>query len=269
MNLMPTCQDVTLLLPDLEDNSLSTSVRLRLKFHLGLCKACRAMRDSLQRLPGILRNSISQETDSTPSAEAQQALAAALVRLQAGGRVATGSLIDRGPAHPICSFVQEDVQSGKADLPLRLMAETYTAIQAQGGALSKEPYLPESVLRALPPPSSWKWTKALMNGCSSAFLAHDPETGASLHLILLPPGRRFPNHRHRGDEHVLLLAGHAEDSQFYGVAGDWFHQESGTEHRHLQGRGDDVCWTLSRLEGHGVKLGGWRGVVQAIAERVA
>ncbi len=100
-------------------------------------------------------------------------------------------------------------------------------------------------------------------------LTKDPDTGASLHMILLPPGQRFPDHSHRADEHVLVLSGQVEDSMCYGVAGDWLHQAAGTDHRELQGRGSDMCWTLTRLEGAGVRLSGWRGNLPAIMERAS
>ena len=275
MNLFLTCQDVLRFIPDYEDNLLSTSLRLRLSVHLKACKPCLEMLESLRVLPRILRSALSDESSNnerqSPSPEAKKALDAVLARLQAGGRLAQGthpgSLYQHRSAHPIPDFVSQALVAGTADRPMRLMAEAYQAIQEHGGALATEPFLPDSILKELPRLDQWKWTKTLLNGCSSAFLSKDPDTGASLHMILLPPGRTFPDHRHRGDEHALLLAGRAETDRYYGTAGDWFHQMSGTEHRALQGRGQDTCWALGRLEGPGVHLLGWRGVLQSIAER--
>lgn len=268
MNLLLTCQEVLRCAPDYEENQLKPGLRLRMNIHLKACKACRAMMDILQALPKLLRRAMAEDAPA-PSPEATKALNAALARIQAGGRGATPSLIDRISAHPMPLSVRTALAQGQADRPMRMLAAAHEAIQARGGALSREPFLPDSVLKDLPALETWKWTKALMNGCSSAQLLKDPDTDSSLHMILLPPGRRFPDHRHRGDEHVLLLAGQAEDTRFYGVAGDWFHQENGTDHSALQGRGDDICWTLTRLEGRGIHLKGWRGAIQSITEKLA
>ena len=271
MNLMLTCEDVLRFIPDYQEKVLAPSLRLRFSLHLKACKPCRVMLESLQAIPQIFQRAISDDS-AAPSVEARKALDAVLARLRIGSgatRTSRGSHTERCSAHPIPAVVKTAIFEGSADLPMRMMAKAYGAIQEQDEALVEEPFLPESVLKELPPLEKWQWTKALLNGCSSAMLTKDPQTGASLHVILMPPGRHFPNHRHCGDEHVLLLSGQAEDSRFYGVTGDWFHQESGTEHRGLQGRGTDTCWTLTRLEGPGVRLSGWRGTVQSIAERVS
>lgn len=268
MNLLLTCQEVLRYIPDYQEDQLRPSLRLRLTLHLKACKACRAMVDSLQALPQFFRRAIGDDAFA-PSSEATKVLSAALARLQAGGRVTTDTLLERRSAHPMPVSVRNALAQGQADRPMRMLAAAHEAIRERGEALPRAPFLPDSVLKDLPAPEAWKWTKTLMNGCSSALLAKDPDTGSSLHMILLPPGRRFPDHRHRGDEHVLLLAGLAEDTRFYGVAGDWFHQAGGTDHSALQGRGDDVCWTLTRLEGRGIHLKGWRGAIQAIAEKMS
>ena len=271
---MLTCEDVLRFIPDYQERALAPSLRLRFSLHLKMCKPCRVMLESLQAIPKIFRRAISDDA-AAPSSEARSALDAVLARLQAGGRLTTMSTMDRGSrfercsAHPIPAFVEKAVVEGTADRVMRMMARTYSAIQAQAGALADEPFLPESVLKELPPFEKWRWTKALLNGCSSAMLTRDPVTGSSLHMILLPSGQRFPDHRHEADEHVLVLSGQVEDSMCYGVAGDWFHQESGTDHRESQGRGTDVCWILTRLEGPGVRLSGWRGTIQSIAEQVS
>ena len=271
MNLMLTCEDVLRFIPDYQESVLAPSLRLRFSLHMKMCKPCRVMLESLQAIPQIFQRAISDDS-AAPSSEARSALDAVLARLQAGGRLTAmdrDSHIKRCSAHPIPAFVEKAVVEGSADLPMRMMARAYSAIQTQDGGRTDEPFLPESVMKELPPPEKWKWTKALLNGCSSAMLTKDPVTGASLHMILLPSGQRFPDHRHEADEHVLVLSGQVEDSMCYGVAGDWFHQEPGTDHRELQGRGTDICWTLTRLEGPGVRLSGWRGAIQSIAERVS
>lgn len=271
MNPMLTCEEVLRFIPDYQERVLAPGLRLRFSLHLKMCKPCRVMLESLQAIPKIFQRAISDDAEA-PSSEARRALDAVLGRLQAGGRL---TVLERDPrtkrcsAHPIPALVERAIAEGSADRPLLMMAKAYTSIQDQGGALMGEPFLPESVLKDLPPLEKWRWHKALLNGCSSAMLTKDPDSGASLHMILLPPGQRFPDHRHEGDEHVLLLSGQVEDSMCYGVAGDWFHQESGTDHRELQGRGTDVCWTLTRLEGPGVRLNGWRGTIQSLAERMS
>lgn len=271
MNPMLTCEEVLRFMPDYQESALSPSLRLRFSLHLKMCKPCRVLLESLQAIPAILRHAIPDDAPS-PSTEAMSALDAVLARLQAGGRITSrdrGSHVKRCTAHPIPSFVEQAVAEGAADLPMRMMAQAYGAIQEQGGRLAAEPFLPESMLKELPPRENWRWTSTLLNGCSSARLARDPATGAGLHMILLPPGQRFPDHRHQADEHVLVLSGQVEDSMCYGLAGDWFHQASGTDHRALQGRGTDVCWTLTRLEDAGVHLSGWRGSIQTILERTS
>lgn len=271
MNLMLTCEDVLRFIPDYQESVLTPGLRLRFSLHMKMCKPCRVMLESLQAIPKIFQRAISDDAPA-PSSEARRALDAVLQRLQAGGRVATrdtGSDIERCSAHPIPASVEKAFIEGLADRPMRMMANVYRAIQERGAALEDEPFLPASVLKELPPLESWRWTKTLLNGCSSAMLMKDPSTGASLHMILLPPGQRFPDHRHEADEHVLVLSGLVEDSMCYGVAGDWFHQASGTDHQELQGRGKDVCWTLTRLEGHGVRLSGWRGAIQSLAGGVS
>ena len=271
MNPMLTCEDVLRFIPDYQGDNLPPGLRLRFSLHLKLCKPCRMMLESLQAIPQIFRRAISDDVAAS-SSEARRALDTVMARLQAGGRVTTSdraSRIERCAAHPMPAIVEKAIAEGSADGPMRMMARAHDAIQERGGAMADEPFLPESVLKELPPLEKWRRSKALLNGCSSAMLMKDSDTGASLHMILLPPGQRFPDHRHQGEEHVLLLSGQVEDSMCYGVAGDWFHQESGTDHRELQGRGTHVCWTLTRLEGHGVRLNGWRGAIQSIAERMS
>ncbi|MBL0211750.1 MAG: cupin domain-containing protein [Holophagaceae bacterium] len=271
MNPLLTCEEVLRIIPEYQEHLLAPSLRLRFSLHLRMCKPCRAMLESLQAIPNIFQRAVSDEAPA-PSSEARGALEAVLARLQAGGRLTAkdrNSQIHRCSSHPMPAFVEKAIADGSADGPMRLMAMAYGAIQAQEGRPVAEPFLPESVLEELPPLEKWKWTKTLLNGCSSAFLSKDPRTGATLHMILLPPGQRFPDHRHQGEEHVLLLSGQAEDTLCYGIAGDWFHQASGSDHRELQGRGTDVCWTLTRLESPGVRLSGWRGAVQSFAERMS
>lgn len=274
MNLLLTCEDVLRFIPDYQENVLSSGLRLRFSLHLKACKPCRVMLESLQVIPQIFRKAISED-GTTPSLEARSALKAVLARLQTGGRLATAASTHRdGPlarcsAHPIPLFVEQAVAEGTADLPLRLMAQAYTAIREHGGALAEQPFLPESVLEELPPFEKWRWTKTLLNGCGSAMLTRDSNTGASLHMIRIPPGQYFPDHKHQGDEHMLFLSGRAEDSLIYGGAGDWIHQASGTDHRSFHGRGTEVCWALGRLEGSGVRFSGWRGTLQELAERLS
>lgn len=271
MNPLLTCEEVLRFMPDYQESMLPPTLRLRFSLHLKVCKPCRRMLESLQAIPKIFQRAISDDAPA-PSSEARSALDAVLARLQIGGRLTSsdrGSHVKRCSAHPIPSFVEQAIAAGKADRPLRVMALAYGAIQSQGGVCAEEPFLPESVLKELPPREKWRWTSTLLNGCSSAFITKDPDTGASLHMILLPPGQQFPDHRHLADEHVLVLSGQVEDSMCYGVAGDWFHQAAGTDHQELQGRGNDVCWTLTRLEGAGVHLSGWRGNLQSILERTS
>jgi putative transcriptional regulator len=56
--------------------------------------------------------------------------------------------------------------------------------------------------------------------------------GADCGLVRLEPGARFPQHRHGGDEWVLVLAGEAEEEETGGrwLPGDLLHRGAGSVH---------------------------------------
>jgi putative transcriptional regulator len=194
--------------------------------------------------------------------------------------------------------------TGNADLPLRLMMEAHlpgcstcarevARVSAPGGLLleawpeespppelldriwaqvaRRQPRpvegvpLPAALLAELPPPRSWRWMSPLSGGCRVARLLTDEAGDSSLYLSHLPPGGRFPWHGHRGEEDSLVLAGGVRVGGRLLEAGDWGHTRPGVEHDE---RADERegCWTLSRLEGRGVRLAGWRGVLQWVQE---
>jgi putative transcriptional regulator len=195
--------------------------------------------------------------------------------------------------------------TGNADLPLRLMMEAHlpfcsactwqvARLSAPGGRLlevwpeqppppdlleriwvqvaRRQPQtaegvpLPTALLADLPPPRTWRWRSPLSGGCRVVRLLSDEAGGSALYLSHLPPGGRFPWHGHRGDEDSLVLAGGVRVGGRLLEAGDWSRTPPGVEHEE---RADERegCWALSRQEGRGVRLAGWRGALQWVLER--
>ncbi|WNG34875.1 hypothetical protein F0U61_15370 [Archangium violaceum] len=195
--------------------------------------------------------------------------------------------------------------TGHADLPLRLMMEAHLSncsvctrqvacLSAPGGRVleawpeqspppdlldriwvqvaRRQPEavagipLPAALLADLPPPRSWRWRTTFSGGCRVARLLRDESSGSSLFLVHLPPDGRFPFHVHLGDEDSLVLTGGVRLGGRLLEAGDWDHTSPGVEH---EARADahEGCWTLSRLEGRGLRLAGWRGMLQWVMER--
>lgn len=251
MNLLLTCADATRLATEHLDGSLSAPLSLRLRAHLGLCRTCRAFLDSLQSLPALVGGLAQSETPE-PRLESKALLASVMARLPDESlRPALK------PIHAIPPEAREAVDSGTADLPMRALAAALHALQTVG-PVPEAPHLPASVRDLLPDPSRWRWQSFLLGGCRIAELARDPASGARLHMIVLPPEARFPDHRHAGDEDFLVLCGHAEDEAHYLSPGDWLRSPGGSGHRHIQGR-VEACWALARTEGPEVALEGWRG----------
>lgn len=263
MNLLLRCDDVTRFATDHLEGRLAAPLSLRMKAHLGLCRTCRAFVASLRALPGLVGTLLELPAETVPSetdrTRQHAALAAVLERLALKVPAAPPP-----PVHPIPDAALAAAAAPDADHTLRLMVQAYEAIQADG-PVPEAPYLPVALRRELPDPATWTWRSALLMGCRAAELAQDPRTGARLFLIVLPPDRRFPDHAHRSGEDFLVLHGYAEDDRHYLGPGDWLRQPEATDHRHVEGR-QEVCWALARVEKQGIRLLGWRGLVQRAFE---
>lgn len=256
MRLLLRCDDVTRFATEHLEGALAPGLGLRLRAHLAMCRTCRAFLDSLKALPRLVVDAqVGPETP--PPDPARSALAGALARIASG---ANRSLPP--PAHPAPEAALEGTGGPDGDLTLGLMVNAYRALRT-AGPHPEEPYLPAALRAALPEPRHWRWRRALLQGCRAAELVRDPRTGATLHLLVLPEGASFPDHRHQGLEDFLVLHGHAEDARHYLGPGDWLRTEPGTEHRHLQGR-RGTCWGLARVERGGIHLLGWRGWLQRL-----
>jgi anti-sigma factor ChrR (cupin superfamily) len=237
-----------------------------MKAHLGLCRTCRAFVDSLKALPGLV-GTLVKDTDPASAtipfqAQQQAALAGALARLALNPARPPVPPVHPAPEPALAAAAQPD-----ADLTLRLMVQAYEAIQA-GGPATEAPYLPGGLGREVADPATWTWSRALLQGCRVTELAQDPRTGSRLFLMVLPPGRRFPDHVHRGGEDFLVLHGYAEDEAHYLGPGDWLRRSEATQHRDVEGR-QEVCWGLARVEKEGIRLLGWRGLLQRAYEAIA
>ncbi len=266
MNPILSCADVTRFATDHLEGGLSSTLSLRMRAHLGLCRTCRAFMASLKALPGLLGPLVKEAEPTIPSATAlaqqQAALAGALGRLARRSPRAPVPPTHPAPGPALAAAAQPD-----ADRTLRLMVQAYEAIQATG-PVAEAPYLPEALRAELPEEAAWSWNRTLLQGCRTAELIQDPSTGSRLLLMVLPPGRRFPDHVHRGGEDFLVLHGHAEDESHYLGPGDWLRQTEDSDHRNVEGR-QEVCWGLARVEKQGIRLLGWRGLLQRAYEALA
>lgn len=62
------------------------------------------------------------------------------------------------------------------------------------------------------------------------FYASDRRTGRALVLIRMDPGCGYPRHKHRGEEHLLVLQGGYRDERGQHHAGSFVAYDSGSEH---------------------------------------
>jgi hypothetical protein len=83
MKLLPTCHDVQALATEYREGALPFSQRLRIRFHLLLCWACRAFLRGLEALPRFSRKALKPEAE--PPRAALDALAGALKNLRDPG----------------------------------------------------------------------------------------------------------------------------------------------------------------------------------------
>jgi hypothetical protein len=253
---IPTCEEVTDLLTDLDEGALGPLAWTGVRVHLGLCPPCRAFLASLRRTPLLLRSLLGEEPG--PEAAAERALSGALGALRQGH-------LPQGPQlHPDATDWAALGPQGDplAALLLRVHlgwcgacraqrpAEADAALDPGGGPL------PEALRALLPPETQWRWARRGLAGGQAARVLKDPISGASLHLVRLPGGRTFPAHRHLGTETTVLLAGGLQDGAAHLHSGDWIAHRPNTFHAPTADPGD-ACWALVRLEGR-LRFTGWR-----------
>lgn len=74
------------------------------------------------------------------------------------------------------------------------------------------------------------WRTTRYPGVSLHFYASDRRSGRVLALIRMEPGCGYPEHRHRGEEHVLVLQGSYRDELGVHAAGTFVTYEDRTVH---------------------------------------
>jgi putative transcriptional regulator len=136
-----------------------------------------------------------------------------------------------------------------AELPLR-----YAPFFGRLSALWQAPE--EQVLRELTRAKDPKaWSRTLLPGLLTfdVALAGRPESEQA-RLLHFAPGARFPKHRHRGPESVLVLEGRYADGNGLEVrAGDMQSMPAGSEHE-LRILGTSPC--VAAISEHGVEFTG-------------
>lgn len=250
MTLLPSCRDLNRLMTDYLEGQLPFPKALAVKVHLGICPPCQAFVDSLQALPGRLRQALGQGDGPAP-ASARAALDGALARLGQPREPRTGPCCDL-PADLAAALAE-----GTADRPLRAMATVHRAL-LEDGPVAAAPHLPPATLHAFPPPAAWRWIRP---GAGIRFARMVREGPSALYLVHLAPERTAPLHTHRGAEQTLLLHGGLEEGPRHFGPGAWSVQAAGTAHApHATARG---CWALVRVE-DGLDFSGWRGWLQRV-----
>lgn len=251
---LPTCAEVTGLLTDLDEGALGPLLWTGVRVHLGLCPPCRAFLRSLRRTPSLVRALFQEE--AAPGSSAERALTGALGLLRQGG-LPQGPRLH--PEHDDWAALGTDGDPFAA-LLLRLHLGWCGACRARHGsdaALETDGGpVPASLRALLPSEDQWRRVRFGLGGGEAARLLKDPISGATLHLVRLPGGHTFPEHRHLGTETTLLLAGGLQDGPAHLRPGDWLAHGPDTLHAPAADPGDD-CWALVRLEG-GVRFSGWR-----------
>lgn len=74
----------------------------------------------------------------------------------------------------------------------------------------------------------WKWTR--YEGIGLHIVAQDERTGDAAVFIFMKAGCGYPAHRHRGEEHVLVLHGGYEDGRGRYAEGTFQTHAAGSAH---------------------------------------
>lgn len=99
------------------------------------------------------------------------------------------------------------------------------------------------------------WQTTRYDGVVVHFYASDRRSGRALVLIRMAPGRGYPRHKHRGEEHLLVVQGGYRDEQGEHRAGDFVVYDDGSEHAPVALDGPDaVPCVLLALAHEGIKL---------------
>lgn len=153
----------------------------------------------------------------------------------------------------------------EAPVPPELLARIWEEVSQREASLQTEGLpLPTALLAELPPSRSWHWRSLLSDGTRVAQLLRDAHDGSSLYVVHLPPGARFPRHAHLGAEDAMVVSGSATEGTRHLEAGDWTVSPPGSEHG-LVADPKEGCWALTRVEREGVRLSGWRGLLQHVS----
>ena len=257
-----SCEHATERMTDHLEGALPWPKRLAMWGHLALCRACRAFLRTLREVPLLAREAFHEPAFEPATGRAS--LDAVLGRIHAGE--------GRGPMLHPQSARWAELEEGRADLAMRLLLETHLGAcagcraahpghAAHGPATDagSGPPVPAGILAQLPDPKTWTWYRHLLNGSRSARLWEDAATGAGLWLTLVPTGRRFPDHRHGGQEAAVMLSGWVQEGLDRAGPGDFVQNEAGSHHA-PEATGQDGCWILVRLGPGGSRFSGWRRI---------
>ncbi|MEM1203346.1 MAG: cupin domain-containing protein [Acidobacteriota bacterium] len=123
----------------------------------------------------------------------------------------------------------------------------------QATAEAEDPFagvpLPAAARLELPPRSQpLEWSSLPGSYSRTAPLATDPADDLQLLLVMTPPEKRFPWHRHLGGEDLLILAGGLNDATGHYLPGDFVHYPAGTEHAPWMDPGEP-CWAIACIAG--------------------
>lgn len=97
------------------------------------------------------------------------------------------------------------------------------------------------------------WRTTRYPGVAIHFYASDKQSGRVLALIRMDPGCGYPEHRHHGEEHVLVLQGGYRDARGDHRAGSFVVYEDRSVHEPVALPGDEACVLLA-LAHEGVRL---------------
>lgn len=255
---MPTCEEVTALLTDLDEGSLGPLAWLGVRTHLALCPPCRLFLGSLARTSTLLR----EIRVETPCPAAESALQGALALLRQGRGC--------GPLHHPAPEDWARADSGNPpglELLLRFHLGLCDTCRTTHGT-DRQPLLPEpgdfpeALAEPLSPMVIRRWTRFGLGGVHLARIEADAQAGTSLFLVEVPGGCEVPAHEHRGLECSVILRGQVQDGPARLGPGDWIAHAPGVRHAPATDPGAP-CWCLVYQEAPARFLG-WRGLLPGL-----